>query len=33
MCIQGYGRIKKRLIFKRWDGAMNWFNLVQDRDR
>jgi hypothetical protein len=27
------GRIILKWIFKKWDGGMNWIELVQDRDR
>jgi hypothetical protein len=27
------GRIILKRIFKKWDGGMNWIELVQDRDR
>jgi hypothetical protein len=27
------GRIILRLIFKKWNGGMDWVDLVQDRDR
>jgi hypothetical protein len=27
------GRKILKLIFKNWDGAMEWIDLVQDRDR
>jgi hypothetical protein len=27
------GRIILRWIFKKWDGGMDWIELVQDRDR
>jgi hypothetical protein len=27
------GRIILKLIFKKWDGAMDWIQLSQDRDR
>jgi hypothetical protein len=26
-------RIKLKWIFKKWDGGMDWLELVQDRDR
>jgi hypothetical protein len=27
------GRIILKLIFKEWDGGMEWIDLAQDRDR
>jgi hypothetical protein len=27
------GRIILKLIFKKWDGSMDWIELAQDRDR
>jgi hypothetical protein len=27
------GRIILKWIFKKWDGGMDWIELVQDRDR
>jgi hypothetical protein len=27
------GRIILKCIFKKWDGCMDWIDLVQDRDR
>jgi len=27
------GRIIEKLIFKKWDGGMDWIDLAQDRDR
>ena len=27
------GRIILKWIFEKWDGAMHWIDLVQDRDR
>ena len=27
------GRIILRLIFRKWDGGMDWNHLAQDRDR
>ena len=27
------GRIILRWIFRKWDGGMEWVDLVQDRDR
>jgi hypothetical protein len=27
------GRIILKLIFKKWDGGMDWIELAQDRDR
>jgi hypothetical protein len=27
------GRIILKLIFKTWDGGMDWIELAQDRDR
>jgi hypothetical protein len=27
------GRIIFKRIFKKWDGAMDWIELAQDRDR
>jgi len=27
------GRIILKYILKKWDGAMGWINLAQDRDR
>jgi hypothetical protein len=27
------GRIILKLIFKKWDGDMDWIELAQDRDR
>jgi hypothetical protein len=27
------GRIILKLIFKKWDGSMDWIELTQDRDR
>ena len=27
------GRIILRLIFRKWDGDMDWIDLAQDRDR
>jgi hypothetical protein len=27
------GRIIIKWIFKKWDGAMDWIELAQDRDR
>ena len=27
------GRIILKLIFKSWDGGMDWIDLAQDRDR
>jgi hypothetical protein len=27
------GRMILKWIFKTWDGGMDWFELVQDRDR
>jgi hypothetical protein len=27
------GRIILKLIFKNWDGGMDWINMTQDRDR
>jgi hypothetical protein len=27
------GRIKLKCIFKKWDGSIDWINLVQDRER
>jgi hypothetical protein len=26
-------RIMLKLIFKKWDGGMNWIDLAQDRNR
>jgi hypothetical protein len=28
-----YGRIILKLIFRKWDGGMDWINLAQYRDR
>jgi hypothetical protein len=28
-----YGRIISKLIFKKWDGGMDWIELAQGRDR
>jgi hypothetical protein len=27
------GRIILKLIFKKWDGGMDWINMAQDSDR
>jgi hypothetical protein len=27
------GRIILKLIFKKWDGGMDWIDMAQDRDR
>jgi hypothetical protein len=27
------GQIRLKLIFKKWDGGMDWIELAQDRDR
>jgi len=27
------GRLTLKLIFKKWDGGMDWLDLAQDRDR
>jgi hypothetical protein len=27
------GRIIFKMIFRKWDGGMDWIELVQDRDR
>ena len=27
------GRVILKLIFKKWDGSMDWMYLVEDRDR
>jgi hypothetical protein len=27
------GRIILKLIFRKWDGGMDWIDLAQDRDR
>jgi hypothetical protein len=27
------GSIKIKLIFKKWDGGMNWIDLAYDRDK
>ena len=27
------GRIILKLIFRKWDGGMDWMDLTQDRDR
>jgi hypothetical protein len=27
------GRIIVKLIFKKWDGSIDWIDLAQDRDR
>jgi len=28
-----YGRITLQLIYRKWDGCMEWIDLVQNRDR
>jgi hypothetical protein len=27
------GRIKLKFLFKKWNGCMDWIDLIQDRER